>query len=405
MKNELLRERLFFLKRLNESDKRIYLGLWAKELGWGGITRVHKLTGKAMDTIRKGIREVETDSYKELKEKGRIRKEGGGRKRIIDKYPKIEKKLEEILDQSIAGDPMSSLKWVNKSTSVIAKELQNQKYKISQRSTYRILKEKGYTLQSNKKIKESGVNSVSREKRDNQFRYINKICKEFALKGQPSISVDAKKKELVGEFKNTGRTWNKKGQAEEVNVYDYPSLAKGKAVPYGTYDIINNDGFVNVGISSDTAEFSVESIRQWWKQLGKKHYPRAKELLITADCGGSNGYRNRGWKCYLQELANEIGLRISVIHFPPGTSKWNKIEHRLFSFISMNWKGKPLISYEVIINLIKATKTDKGLEVYARLDKKKYRKGKKFSDKEMSKISLQKHDLHPEWNYTISPNN
>lgn len=401
----LIRERVEYLSGLNELDARLYVGLWALELGWGGISKVNEITGKSMDTIRKGISEIQSKSYKELKDHGRIRKEGGGRKKIIDKYPRIEKKLEEILDESTAGDPMGSLKWTNKSTTAIAKELQNQKNKISQRSIHRILKERGYTLQSNKKKKETGGKSVTREKRDNQFRYINKMCKEFALKEQPSISVDTKKKELVGEFKNTGRTWRKKGQPEEVNIYDFPSLAKGKVVPYGAYDIQKNNGFVNVGISSDTSEFSVESIRQWWKQLGKKHYPKAKELLITADCGGSNGYRNRGWKYYLQELVNETDLRISVIHFPPGTSKWNKIEHRLFSFISMNWKGKPLISYQVIINFIKATKTDKGLEVYARLDKKKYKKGKKFSDKEMSKINLQRHDLHPEWNYTISPNN
>jgi hypothetical protein len=261
------------------------------------------------------------------------------------------------------------------------------------------MKQQGYTLQANRKTKEGS----SPEERDKQFQYINAQAEKFMRKKQPVISVDTKKKELIGNFRNAGRTWRKKGKPEEVNIYDFATLAAGKVVPYGAYDIALNKGFVSVGISSDTAEFSVESIRQWWRQLGVKHYAKAKELLITADCGGSNGSRNRGWKYYLQKFSDESKLTITVLHFPPGTSKWNKIEHRLFSFISMNWRGKPLISYEVVINLIKGTKTSNGLKVYARLDKKNYEKGKKFSNEDIDSLNIRKHVLYPLWNYTVSP--
>ena len=257
----------------------------------------------------------------------------------------------------------------------------------------------GYSLQQNKKTFEGSTHP----ERDAQFHYINNTVGAFMKNKQPVISVDTKKKELVGNFKNTGQIWTKKGQAEHVNAYDFPSFAKGKAVPYGAYDITLNKGFVNVGISYDTAEFAVESIRQWWKQLGKKHYPKAKELLITADSGGSNGSRNRGWKLYLHKLAKETKLKITVLHFPPATSKWNKIEHRMFSFISQNWKGKPLTDYQVIINFIKNTKTEKGLEIFARLDKNEYEKGKKFTDEDMKEIMILPHETHPGWNYTILP--
>lgn len=399
-KNEILQKKLRFLSGLNELDARLYVGLWAVELGWGGILQVHKLTGKSMDTIRKGISEISTESYKELKESGRIRREGGGRKKIIEKYPQVKKDLEDIMDENTAGDPMSALKWTNKSTYNVADELRKKGHNLSYQTVARLLKQMKYSLQSNIKSKEDGSTSG----RDAQFKYINNQIKSFAREEAPTISVDTKKKELVGEFKNPGRVWRKKGQPEEVNVYDFSSLSGGKAIPYGTYDIIQNMGFVNVGITADTADFSVNSVKRWWKQLGKKNYPQAKKILITADCGGSNGNSNRLWKNCLQKFANETGLHITVCHYPKGTSKWNKIEHRLFSFISMNWKGKPLISYEVIINLIKATKTNTGLKVYAMLDKRKYKKGKKISDKEMEKINIEKHELHPDWNYTILPN-
>ncbi len=256
-----------------------------------------------------------------------------------------------------------------------------------------------YSLQSNIKSKESG----SSEKRDSQFRYINKLVKICLNENIPVISIDTKKKEFVGNFKNSRKVWTKKGQAKHVNAYDFPSFSKGKLVPYETYDINLNKRFVNIRISSDTAKFAVESIRQWWKQLGKKHYPKAKELLITTDSGGSNRYKNKGLKYFLNKFGKEMGLKITVLHFPPATSKWNKIEHRMFSFISLNWKGEPLTDYEVVINFIKNTTTKKGLKIYARLDKKEYEKGKKFSNEEMDKINIKYHHSYPEWNYTINP--
>ena len=274
------------------------------------------------------------------------------------------------MSHNTAGNPMKNIKWTNKSTYAIRKSLKSKGYSISEDTIGRMLKEEKYSLQANKKMYEGKLHPD----RDEQFCYINEQVDIFLNKKQPVISVDTKKKELVGNFKNSGRIWTKKGQVQHVNAYDFPSFAKGKVVPYGAYDINLNKGFVNIGISSDTAEFAIESIRQWWKQLGKKYYPKAKELLITADSGGSNGYRNRGWKYFLNQFAKETKLKITVLHFPPATSKWNKIEHRMFSFISMNWKGQPLTDYEVVINFIKNTTTEKGLKIYARLDKNKYKK-------------------------------
>jgi len=285
---------------------------------------------------------------------------------------------------------MSNLKWSNKSTYSIANELSLKGHKISEDTVGRLLKQEDYTLQSNKKT----IEGSSSPERDEQFNYINEKSKEFVNVGEPVISVDAKKKELVGNFKNNGRTWKKKGEADEVNVYDFLSLAEGRITPYGAYDPARNEGFVNVGISYDTAEFAVESIRRWWNLLGRKRYPNATKLLITADGGGSNGSRNKGWKQHLQNFANETNLEIVVCHFPPGTSKWNNIEHRMFSFISMNWKGKPLTSYEIIVNLIKGTTTKKGLKIDAHLDETTYEKGKTFSEEEMSKLNLERHKKH-----------
>ena len=382
------------IKKLNESQTRWYVAREAASLGRGGIKKMNKITGISRTTIIKGIKELKN---KYLGVDGRIRRIGGGRKKLEDNDPDLTKSLKNILEVNTLGDPMSFMKWSNKSLHKIEKELKGQGHDISYRTIGRRLKKMGYSLQANKKAFEGS----SHPERDEQFYYINDCVKEFVNKKQPVISVDTKKKELVGNFKNKGQIWTKKGQAKNVNAYDYPSFAKGKVVPYGAYDINLNKGFVNVGISSDTAEFAVESIRQWWKQLGKKHYPKAKKLLITADSGGSNGYRNRGWKYFLNQFAKETGFEITMLHFPPATSKWNKIEHRMFSFISMNWKGEPLTSYEVVINFIKNTTTEKGLEIYARLDKKKYKKGKKFSDEEMERLNLIHHEFHPEWNYTI----
>ena len=327
----------------------------------------------------------------------RLRKEGGGRKKIIDKNPNLKKEIENILEENTAGDPMSKLKWTNKSTYTIADELKNKNQNVSEVTVGRIIKTLGYSLQVNIKSKESG----SSEERDSQFRYINEIVKIFAKKNIPVISVDAKKKELVGKFKNNGKRWMKKGKAEIVNVYDFWFLAKGRAIPYGIYDINMNNGFVNVGIDHNTSEFAVESIRQWWNKIGKKNYPNTKELLICADGGGSNASRSRLWKFYLQKFANKTGLKITVCHFPPGTSKWNKIEHKMFSFISMNWRGKPLINYKIIINLIEGTKTKKGLKIKAKIDRGIYELGKKVSEKEMDKINILEHKINQKWNYTI----
>ena len=395
-KEDLVRKKLDYLSGLNEVDARHYVGLWAIELGWGGISQVNKLTGKSMDTIRKGIHEIK--SGKNIKNEGRLRKEGGGRKKFIDKNPSIKEKIEIILEENTAGDPMSILKWTNKSTYTIAHELEKNNQNISEDTIGRIIKQLGYSLQANIKSKESG----NSKERDSQFKYINEQVKKFAKKNMPVISVDTKKKELVGNFKNNGRKWQKKGKAEMVNVYDFEYLAKGKAIPYGIYEVLKNHGFVNVGISHDTSEFAVESIRQWWKNIGKKNYPSAKELLICADSGGSNASRSRLWKFYLQKFANKTGLKITVCHLPPGTSKWNKIEHKMFSFISINWKGKPLRDYEIILNLIEGTKTKKGLKIKAKIDRNIYEIGKKISEKEFSEIKMKQHKINPRWNYTLS---
>ena len=380
----------------NEVQKRQIAAVKALELGWGGITTVETLTGMSHTTIRKGIQELQ--NVDEIKRK-RIRRIGGGRKKIEIKDQKVIEDLEKIMDKNTAGDPMSLLKWTNKSTYKISEELKELGYDICPNTVGRLLKEQDYSLQANVKT----IEGSSSPERDEQFKYINKQVKKFIKLGEPVISVDTKKRERVGNFKNNGRTWEKKGLPKEVNVYDFPSLGIGIAILYGVYDVFRNNGFVNVGISYDTSEFAVESIRQWWNLMGKIHYPDLKGLLICADGGGSNGSRRRSWKFFLQELADEMEIPISICHLPPGTSKWNKIEHRLFSFISMNWKGKPLVNYETIINLISSTTTKAGLTVVARLDDREYEKGRKITDVKMSKINLKLHSLHPKWNYSIYP--
>lgn len=391
----------WWLKALSGADEvqaRRFAGAIALEIGWGGITKVKELTGMSHSTIRKGIEELKTSEKLELPK--RLRAHGGGRKKVEEKDPRIINDLEKIMDENTSGDPMSLLKWTNKSTYKIADELKKLEHKIDPDTVGRILKENDYSLQANKK----NIEGSSVPERDAQFRYINEQAKEFTNQVYPVISVDAKKKENVGNFKNPGRTWTKKGQAKDVNVYDFPSLGNGKATPYGIYDINRNEGMVNVGMSYDTSEFAVESIRQWWLMFGRIKYPNAKKLMICADGGGSNGSRNKGWKFHLQELANQIKISITVCHYPPGTSKWNKIEHCMFSFITMNWKGKPLVSYETIIKLISGTKTKKGLTVASRLDEKEYTKGVKISDEDMAKLRIEYHSLHPKWNYSILPN-
>ena len=381
---------------LNEAQKRRFAGLRALEIGRGGISQVSKLTGLTYKTIRKGIDELRN---KEVIEEKRVRKPGGGRKSIEEINPKILIDLEAIMDENTAGDPMSSLKWTNKSTYSIADELKILGHKVSPDTIGRLIKEMNYSLQANVKKIEGGTSPD----RNKQFKYINEQVKQFLKSECPVISVDTKKRENVGNFKNNGRTWEKKGQPKTVNVYDFTSLGIGVAIPYGIYDVNNNNGFVNVGVSYDTSEFAVESIRQWWNILGKYDYSDPNGLLICCDGGGSNGSRRKGWKYYLQKFTDEIKIPITVSHLPPGTSKWNKIEHRMFSFISLNWKGKPLVNYETIINLISSTTTKKGLTILARLDDRKYEKGKKYTDIDMEKIKMQTHTLLPKWNYTIFP--
>jgi len=385
---------------LNEAQRRWYSGQKVLELGRGGFALIQEITGLSPNTIRRGIDELQCRS--DLDSDGRIRLPGGGRKQKNQDATssKLVRDLEAILEENTAGNPMCCLKWTVKSTRTLAEELARQGHSISPMTVCRLLHKLGYSLQANQKTIEPGSDHPDR---DEQFQHINKTVEEFLATRSPVISVDAKKKELVGKFKNGGQSWEKNGQPSKVNVYDFPSMAEEKAVPYGTFDIQRNEGLVNVGNSKDTAEFAVESIRQWWLKFGKTQYPRAKRLLICGDGGGSNGSRNRGWKYYLQELSDQAGLSISVCHYPPGTSKWNKIEHRMFSFISMNWKGQPLVTLETVVKLIEGTTNRKGLKIKARLDSNEYQAGKRVSDEAMENLHLIPDEVCPKWNYTIKP--
>ena len=387
----------------DERARRVWAASEALVLGHGGIAIVARATGLCRKTIKDGLDQISTNSPVNTgssTSSRRIRTSGGGRKEIENVSPEIISALEELLEPSISGDPMSPLHWTCKSTRKLAKELQCQGFIISHTTVVELLKKLDFTLQSNRKSKES---SSQHPDRNAQFALINETAKSFQMLEQPVISVDTKKKEIVGDFKNNGKEWCPKGAPLEVRGHDFPDKELGKAVPYGIYDINSNVGFVNVGISHDTAEFAVNSIRRWWNTMGKKSYSRASELLITADCGGSNGYRTRLWKTELQKLANETGLRINVCHFPPGTSKWNKIEHRMFSHISMNWRGKPLESLEVIVNLIGSTTTEKGLSIQSSLDNNFYEKGIKISDTEMDKLNIERNNFHGNWNHSFVP--
>ena len=379
---------------LNEKQRRLLVASEASSMGRGGISMLSSITGMDRKTIRRGVHDL-----KNKKDIDRVRAHGGGRKKLTDQYPKIKKIIEDLIEPDTRGDPESPLRWTCKSVRNIADFLQEQGYEISPKTAATILHDLEYSLQGNKKTKE-GKNHPDR---DSQFKYINKMVKNFLLLKSPVISVDTKKKELIGNYKNAGKEWEKKGSPKEVNGHDFPDPSVSKAVPYGVYDIGNNTGWVNVGISADTAEFAVESIRYWWRKIGKKKYPGKSKILICADAGGSNSYRSRLWKKKIQEFCDLENVEVSVSHFPPGTSKWNKIEHRLFSFISINWRGKPLTTYQTIINLITSTKTKTGLTIQARLDKKIYNKGIKISKIEMEKLNIYKDKFHGEWNYTIKP--
>jgi len=383
------------LGALSESQARWYVAREALARGRGGLKAMFELTGMSRPTILKGMRELQ--QQKELPRE-RVRQLGGGRKRLEQSDPGLQAALERIMEENTAGDPMNLLRWTNKSTARIAEELTRLGHSVSDETVRRRLAEMGYSLQANaKNLEESSAG------RDQQFRYINRQVKQYLAREEPVLSVDTKKKERVGNFKNAGKTWRPKGQPTEVNVYDFPHLGIGPAIPYGAYDQQRNEGFVNVGISHDTAEFAVESVRRWWRWIGRRGYPQAARLLLCADGGGSNGSRNRAWKYHLQQFADQSGLAITVCHYPPGTSKWNKIEHRMFSFISLNWQGKPLVSYETVINLIGATRTATGLRVKAKLDTRFYEAGVKITDEEMEQLNLRTHRTNPEWNYTISP--
>ena len=385
------------LSTLNEAQARWYVAKEALSRGRGGLKAMSEIAGMSRPTILKGMRELRQQKPLDVTE--RIRRSGGGRKRLEDSDPRFAPALEKLMEENTAGDPMSLLRWTNKSTTRIAEELTRQGHPASDDTVRRRLLQMDYSLQTNVKTKEGS----SPADRDEQFRYINAQVRKFLAHGDPVLSVDTKKKERVGEFKNPGRTWRPKGAPQEVNVYDYPSLGVGTAIPYGTYDVYRNQGFVNVGMTHDTAEFAVESLRRWWRLFGRRHYPATQALLLCADGGGSNGSRNRAWKYYLQQFSDQLGIEVTVCHYPPGTSKWNKIEHRMFSFISLHWKGQPLVSYETVVNLIGATRTRTGLRVKAALDPRVYESGVKISNEEMERINLRLHRVHPKWNYTISP--
>lgn len=384
----------------DERTLRLSAAADAFTIGHGGISQVARAIGLSRTTIHVGIEELREGQRVEPERKvQRIRRSGGGRKKLTDVDPMLLHDLESLVEPMSRGDPESPLRWTCKSTTKLAAELRAMGHSVSQRSLCTFLAELGYSLQSNRKTKEG----VRHPDRDAQFLYISNVVKEFQERGQPALSVDTKKKELVGEFKNAGQEWHPKGSPREVNIHDFADKNLGKVVPYGVYDILANKGWVNVGIDHNTAQFAVESIRRWWREMGQTIYQDATDLLITADAGGSNGSRVRLWKVELQKLANELGMTIHVCHFPPGTSKWNKIEHRMFCHITQNWRGRPLTSKEVVVNLISNTRTQKGLQIKASLDENNYKTGIKVPNKEMNAIAIEKAKFHGEWNYKIKP--
>lgn len=382
---------------LNERQRRLWAGAEARVLGWGGIERVSRATGLARGVVSVGCREL---AHPEQGAPGaRIRRPGGGRKRLTVHDPTLKADLDSLVEPTSRGDPVSPLRWTCKSTRHLAAALRQQGHTVSPALVADLLHAMDYSLQGNRKVLEGGTDPD----RDAQFAYLNAEVTRFQAEGQPVVSVDAKKRELIGNFKNAGRAWHPSGEAPAVNVYDFPALGQGKAIPYGVYDLSGNTGCVNVGTDHDTAVFAVASLRQWWNTMGRMTYPQATRLLITADGGGSNGYRNHLWKWELQRWADQTGLTLTVCHLPPGTSKWNKIEHRLFASITQNWRGRPLISYDTVVQLIGATHTRTGLTVQATLDRQTYPTGIKISNEQMAQLHLQKAAFHGEWNYTISP--
>jgi hypothetical protein len=385
---------------LDERSRRQWAAAEAREYGYGGVTAVAAATGLARDTIAAGLRELQyRDNHPDEPVGDRLRRSGAGRKPVAQADPTLIAALEALVEPLTRGHPESPLRWTCKSTRRLAAELTSQGHRVGYRTVAGLLHEAGYSLQANRKTREGSRHAD----RNAQFEYINGQALRFQRRRQPVISVDTKKKELVGDFKNAGQEWQPQGTPEDVRTHDFQDKELGKAIPYGVYDVTNNQGWVSVGIDHDTAYFAAASIRRWWEEMGMRRFPRAEELFITADGGGSNSYRARLWKVALQELADTIDLKLTVSHFPPGTSKWNKVEHRLFSFITQNWRGKPLVSRQVIVNLIAATTTAKGLIVKAALDEGHYETGIAVSDVQMASLNLKPANFHGEWNYTISP--
>jgi hypothetical protein len=383
-------------KFLDERGRRLFAANEALALGHGGVTAASAATGLARSTIRRAIVELQSEANPAGT---RVRREGGGRKRAVVLQPDLPAALEALIEDAIRGDPETPLRWVSRSQRRLARALGERGFAVSQKLVGLLLRELGYSCQANRKTLE-GTNHPDR---DAQFAHINTVVQAAMAAGQPAISVDTKKKELVGDFKNPGRELRPKGRPEPVRVHDFELPDLGKVAPYGVYDLAANAGWVSVGVDADTAAFAVESIRRWWQQLGQARYPEARRLVITADCGGSNGVRVRLWKRELQRFANETGLAVTVAHLPPGTSKWNRVEHRLFAAISQNWRGKPLVSHQVIVQLIGATTTQTGLTVRCELDASSYPKGIKVTDAEMAALAIERNAFHGEWNYTISP--
>ena len=383
----------------DERQRRLWAATEAHALGYGGIGCVVEATGISRPTVRAGLRELRQPRSAAPTE--RVRRQGAGRKRHDDCDPELLKALNELIEPGTRGDPGCPLRWTCKSTRKLANELTEQDHEVSHSTVGRLLREQGYSMQANRKTREG----QQHPDRNAQFEHISKRVRSAHRRKHPAISVDTKKKEIIGRFKNAGREWHPKGHPERVDVHDFPDSELGKVIPYGIYDIGGNSGLVNVGIDHDTAAFAVRSIERWWRKMGKRAYPEAEELTITADAGGSNGYRNRLWKTELQRLADKTGLRIRVCHFPPGTSKWNKIEHRMFCHITRNWRGRPLLSQQTVVQLIGHTTTDAGLKIHSELDTRSYPLGIKVSNEELSMVSLKPDRFHGEWNYMIDPRN
>jgi hypothetical protein len=384
---------------MDERLRRQWAAAEAMELAWGGISCVARATGISRTTILAGIRELRMQESSQALPNAGIRRPGGGRKLVLETDPSLSDALDALVDPVTRGHPESPLRWTCKSTRRLAEELTRQGHPISDRTVARLLYDAGYSLQANRKTRE-GKNHPDRNA---QFEHINELVRRVQKRGLPVVSIDTKKKENVGDFKNAGQEWRPEDNPQEVRVHDFKDKVLGKAIPHGVYDMTNNQGWVSVGINHDTAHFAANSIRQWWERMGQQRFPRANELMITADGGGSNNYRSRLWKVALQNLANDLDFKLRVCHFPPGTSKWNKIEHRLFSYITSNWRGQPLVNLQTVVNLIASTTTKTGLLVQADVDTNVYETGIKVSDEEMAKLRIRPSEFHGEWNYTISP--